>query len=93
MLCYELMPNHCLHHIFPTVDCSRFDIVRPVFEKTLAEFGVQQKLIVNRPTHDSMRWSLQALRDRRHSSRDAPDGLLVFSGAAAHLLRDVASVE
>ena len=45
MLCYELMPNHALHHIFPTVDCSRFDIIRPVFERTLREFGVQQKCI------------------------------------------------
>lgn len=28
----ELMPNHCLHHCFPTVDCSKFSIVRPIFE-------------------------------------------------------------
>eukprot|EP00928_Gymnodinium_smaydae_P064357 TRINITY_DN47703_c0_g1_i1.p1 TRINITY_DN47703_c0_g1~~TRINITY_DN47703_c0_g1_i1.p1 ORF type:complete len:459 (-),score=28.18 TRINITY_DN47703_c0_g1_i1:83-1399(-) len=45
MLCYELMPNHCLHHIFPTVDCSRFDVIRPAFEKTLDEFGIHQKVI------------------------------------------------
>ena len=45
MLCYELMPNHCLHHCFPTVDCSRFDVIRPVFEATLREFGVQQKVM------------------------------------------------
>ena len=85
MLCYELMPNHCLHHCFPTVDCSRFGqghasflalvrvacrqnleqraawqnnaplcpprplprfaVLRPVFEATLAEFGVKQKVI------------------------------------------------
>jgi len=42
---YELMPNHCLHHCFPTVDCSRFDVIRPVFEATLREFGVQQKVM------------------------------------------------
>ena len=45
LLCFELMPNHALHHIFPTVDCSRFDVVRPVLERTLAEFGVRQKRI------------------------------------------------
>ena len=45
LLCFELMPNHALHHIFPTVDCSKFDIVRPVFEATLADFGVRQKCI------------------------------------------------
>ena len=45
LLCFELMPNHCLHHCFPTLDCSRFDTVRPVFEATLREFGVRQQLL------------------------------------------------
>jgi fatty acid desaturase len=45
MLCYELMPNHCLHHCFPTVDCSKFEVIRPVFEETLKEYGVRQKLL------------------------------------------------
>ena len=45
LLCYELMPNHCLHHCFPTVDCSKFPAIRDVFEETLKEFGVQQKLV------------------------------------------------
>lgn len=45
LLCHELMPNHCLHHCFPTVDCSRFPAIRGAFEATLREFGVRQKLL------------------------------------------------
>jgi hypothetical protein len=34
-----------LTELSPQVDCSRFGVVRPVFEATLQEFGVSQKVI------------------------------------------------
>ena len=73
MLCYELMPNHALHHIFPTVDCSRFPAIRPVFEQTLREFGVQQKVIAQPHIYFGMwpawlrgtSWATAASREKR----------------------------
>ena len=73
MLCYELMPNHALHHIFPTVDCSRFPAIRPVFEQTLREFGVQQKVIAQPYIYFGMwpawlrgtSWATAASREKR----------------------------
>ena len=73
MLCYELMPNHALHHIFPTVDCSRFPTIRPVFEQTLREFGVQQKVIAQPHIYFGMwpawlrgtSWATAASREKR----------------------------
>ena len=42
---YELMPNHLIHHCFPTLDCSKYEIIKPVFDETLLEFGLRQKLL------------------------------------------------
>ena len=45
LLLFELMPGHVLHHLFPTVDCSRHDMLRPVLQRTLDDFGVSQQLL------------------------------------------------
>ena len=45
MMFFELMPCHALHHLFPTLDCSRFQQVLPVSLATLTAFKVKQKLV------------------------------------------------
>ena len=45
MFVYELMPNHLIHHCFPTLDCSRFQCIADTFESTMQEFGLAQKKI------------------------------------------------
>ena len=45
MFIYELMPNHLIHHCFPTLDCSKFEIIKTTFDETLVEFGLKQKLL------------------------------------------------
>ena len=39
------MPNHLIHHCFPTLDCSKFEIIKTIFDETLVEFGLKQKLL------------------------------------------------
>ena len=45
LLLFELMPGHVLHHLFPTVDCSRHGMLRPVLRRTLDDFGICQQLL------------------------------------------------
>ena len=51
---YELMSNHAIHHIFPTVDASRSELVRPIFETTLKEFGVVEHCMAQPDSYLSM---------------------------------------
>lgn len=37
--------NHILHHLFPTLDHGLLDTVRPIYEKTAAEFGLPDELV------------------------------------------------
>lgn len=34
--------RHTLHHLFPTVDHSKLDLLLPIFAKTCEDFGVRQ---------------------------------------------------
>ena len=37
--------NHVLHHLFPTVDHSKLDILWPAFSETCLEFGIDYRFM------------------------------------------------
>ena len=40
---FQILNNHGIHHLFPTVDKSRIHLIMPIFRETCEEFGVPWK--------------------------------------------------
>eukprot|EP01124_Arcella_intermedia_P023326 TRINITY_DN3684_c0_g1_i2.p1 TRINITY_DN3684_c0_g1~~TRINITY_DN3684_c0_g1_i2.p1 ORF type:complete len:160 (-),score=36.03 TRINITY_DN3684_c0_g1_i2:64-543(-) len=41
LLFFAGLNDHILHHLFPTIDRSRFDEIRTIFQNTCLEFGME----------------------------------------------------
>jgi len=42
-LLFAGLNDHVIHHLFPTIDHSRFDEIRDIFIQTKKEFGIETK--------------------------------------------------
>jgi alpha-ketoglutarate-dependent taurine dioxygenase len=51
---YQILNNHGIHHLFPTVCKSRMHEIMPIFHETCTEFGIPWKEY----DHQDMFWSL-----------------------------------
>jgi len=44
LLLYAGLNEHVIHHLFPTIDLSRFEEIRPIFQKVCKQFNVPYTL-------------------------------------------------
>uniref|UniRef100_A0A6B2L6G3 Fatty acid desaturase domain-containing protein n=1 Tax=Arcella intermedia TaxID=1963864 RepID=A0A6B2L6G3_9EUKA len=49
LLFFAGLNDHILHHLFPTIDRSRFDEIRTIFQNTCLEFGME---LVDKPFYE-----------------------------------------